>query len=55
MGNLLEFMAIGTAVKKTPNLQTVSAILPPQAIIQDKDTWITNDPNLFATINQKKD
>ena len=38
--NLLEFMAIGTAVKKMPNLTTLSASLPPQAIIKDKDTWI---------------
>jgi uncharacterized protein YbjQ (UPF0145 family) len=40
-GNLLEFMAIGTAVKKFPNLTTVSQTLPPQAIIKDKDTWVS--------------
>ncbi|MDP9174397.1 MAG: heavy metal-binding domain-containing protein [Planctomycetota bacterium] len=39
-GNLLEFMAIGTAVKKVPGVTTVSPTLPPQAIIKDKDTWI---------------
>lgn len=54
MGNLLEFMAIGTAVKKLPNLAPQSAMLPPQAIIRDKDTWITSDAGLFATL-QKKD
>ena len=54
MGNLLEFMAIGTAVKRLPNLAPQSAMLPPQAIIQDKDTWITSDAGLFATL-QKKD
>jgi len=53
MGNLLEFMAIGTAVKKLPNLAPQSAMLPPQAIIKDKDTWITSDANAFATV--KKD
>ena len=40
-GNLIEFMAIGTAVKKYSNLTTVSPTLPPQAIIKDKDTWIS--------------
>jgi uncharacterized protein YbjQ (UPF0145 family) len=54
MGNLLEFMAIGTAVKKMPNLAPQSAMLPPQAIIRDKDTWITSDANLFATLPAKK-
>ena len=38
--NLLEFMAIGTAVKKMPNVTTVTQTLPPQAIIKDKDTWV---------------
>lgn len=54
MGNLLEFMAIGTAVKRLPNLAPQSALLPPQAIIRDKDTWITSDPNLFATVQNKE-
>ena len=39
-GNLIEFMAIGTAVKKHENVTTVTPHLPPQAIIRDKDTWI---------------
>ena len=55
LGNLLEFMAIGTAVKKLPNLAPQSAMLPPQAIIKDKDTWITSDNNLFAAAGAKKD
>ena len=37
---IIEFMAIGTAVKKIPGLQTYSQQLPPQAIIRDKDTFI---------------
>jgi len=53
MGKLLEFMAIGTAVKKIPGFKPESALLPPQAVIADKDTWITTDPNLFATVNKK--
>ena len=40
-GGLLEFMAIGTAVRKIPGLTTLSPDLPPQAIIKDKDTWLT--------------
>jgi uncharacterized protein YbjQ (UPF0145 family) len=39
-GSLLEFMAIGTAVKKVPGVQPLTPALPPQAIIKDKDTWI---------------
>lgn len=41
-GGLLEFMAIGTAVKKVPGLTTLSPELPPQAVIKDKDTWISD-------------
>jgi uncharacterized protein YbjQ (UPF0145 family) len=37
---LLEFLAIGTAVKRVPNLTTVTPTLPPQAVMRDKDTWI---------------
>jgi uncharacterized protein YbjQ (UPF0145 family) len=39
-GGLLEFLAIGTAVKRIPNLTTLSPTLPPQAVMKDKDTWI---------------
>lgn len=48
MGGLLEFMAIGTAIKRIPDLKTENDVLPPQAIIQDKDTWISKD-SLFET------
>ena len=50
LGNLIEFMAIGTAVKRVPGIATVTPTLPPQAIIQDKDTWISSDDNLFASV-----
>ena len=40
-GNLIEFMAIGTAVKKYPNVTTVNQMLPPQAIMKDKETWLS--------------
>jgi uncharacterized protein YbjQ (UPF0145 family) len=47
IGGLVEFMAIGTAVKRIAGATPQSQGLPPQAIIRDKDTWIEND-DLFA-------
>jgi uncharacterized protein YbjQ (UPF0145 family) len=40
-GSLLEFMAIGTAIRKVPGVSPLTASLPAQAIIRDKDTWVT--------------
>jgi uncharacterized protein YbjQ (UPF0145 family) len=37
---LIEFLAIGTAVKKTDSARTATDILPAQAIIRDKDTFL---------------
>jgi hypothetical protein len=42
-------MAIGTAVKKMPGFKPVSPQLPPQAIIVDRDTWITSSYEAFST------
>ncbi len=53
-GSLLEFMAIGTAIKSLPGLTTVSASLPPQAIMKDKDTWISEDADLFTVRSREK-
>jgi len=39
---------VGTAVKRVQDLQTVTDTLPPQAIIQDKDTWVNDDNSLFS-------
>ena len=39
-GGLVEFMAIGTAVKKMPGVNTKTENLPPQAIIQDRETFV---------------
>lgn len=39
-GGLIEFMAIGTAVKKVDGVTTKSQSLPPQAILQDRDTFV---------------
>jgi uncharacterized protein YbjQ (UPF0145 family) len=41
LGGLIEFMAVGTAVKRLPGMTTISPSLPPQAIIKDKETWIS--------------
>jgi uncharacterized protein YbjQ (UPF0145 family) len=38
-GGLIEFLAIGTAVKRATGVATKSAQLVPQAIIRDKDTF----------------
>ncbi len=54
MGSLIEFMAIGTAVKQFAGLKTVSPTLPPQAIIKDKDTWISHEQGLFQTVKSGK-
>jgi copper chaperone CopZ len=43
-------MAIGTAVRKIPGVKTRSASLPPQAIIVDQDTWISDNASLFQVL-----
>ncbi len=50
LGNLIEFMAIGTAVKRAANIATQTPTLPPQAIIRDKDTWISSDDGFSAAL-----
>ncbi len=37
---VIEFMAIGTAVKKIPGFKTLTDSLPPQAVMSDKDTFV---------------
>ncbi len=39
-GGMIEFMAIGTAVKRIPGAKTLSDNLPPQAVMRDKDTFV---------------
>ena len=39
-GGLVEFMVIGTAVRKFPNVSTVRPDLIPQAVIQDRETFV---------------
>jgi uncharacterized protein YbjQ (UPF0145 family) len=39
--SLVEIFAVGTAVRKQEGLKTATAALPAQAIIRDKDTWVS--------------
>ncbi len=52
-GGMIEFLAIGTAVKQMPGVKTASEQLIPQAIIRDQDTFInTADATAIVTLNQ---
>lgn len=56
IGNLVEFMAIGTAIKRIPGIGVQTPQLPPQAIIQDRETWVSSgDIFMTATTNRRKD
>ena len=48
-GGLIEFLAIGTAVKRVDSLATKSAQLPPQALIRDKDTFVDAANTVYGT------
>jgi len=48
-GDLIEFLAIGTAVKRIDGLQPRSPQLPPQAITRDKDTFVNTADTLFGS------
>lgn len=54
-GGVIEFMAIGTAVKKIPGAKTISDQLPPQAIIRDQDTFInTAEKSKALNLNDRR-
>jgi uncharacterized protein YbjQ (UPF0145 family) len=48
---LVEFMAIGTAVKKVPGVKTRHDTLPAQAILVDRETFIDASASMSPTIN----
>jgi uncharacterized protein YbjQ (UPF0145 family) len=48
-GGIIELLAIGTAIKKMPNLKPSSVQLIPQAIMKDVDTFKNNVP-LFGAM-----
>lgn len=56
IGNgLIEFLAIGTAVKKVPGVRTESTELPSQAIIVDRDTFYDStifDQSFNVSVNE---
>ena len=47
-GGLIEFLAIGTAVKRTTAASTRSEQLPPQAIIRDRDTFFNSAESAYG-------
>ncbi len=52
-GGIIEFLAIGTAVKRMPGVGTVSEGLLPQAIIRDQDTFVNTADGLGSlSLNQ---
>lgn len=48
-GGLIEFLAIGTAIKRIDGQLTRSDQLPPQAIIRDKDTFVNTVDNSLGS------
>ena len=48
-GGLIELLAIGTAMKKLPNIKTNSEQLPPQAVALDKDSFFKTDEDSSST------
>jgi uncharacterized protein YbjQ (UPF0145 family) len=53
IGNgLVEFMAIGTAVRKIDGMKVQTPVLPAHAIAPDKDTWIDGDFGFSLDRNQ---
>jgi uncharacterized protein YbjQ (UPF0145 family) len=53
-GGLVEFMVIGTAVKKFKGVTTEGKILPPQAIIQDQETFVDSSQGGNVTLSQTR-
>lgn len=53
-GGLVEFMVIGTAVRKVDGITTRQPQLPPQAIIQDKETFVDVSQGGEATITETR-
>ncbi len=53
-GGLVEFMVIGTAVKKFNGVKTLQDNLPVQATIQDRDTFVDSSQGFDINLNQSK-
>ncbi len=50
-GGLIEFLAIGTAVKRVPGVKTKSEQLPPQAVLLDRETFVDASDSKSVSIN----
>jgi uncharacterized protein YbjQ (UPF0145 family) len=48
---LIEFMAMGTAVRKMACARTLTESLPPQAVIKDKDTFFNAAEKMRGAAN----
>jgi uncharacterized protein YbjQ (UPF0145 family) len=53
-GGLVEFMAIGTAVTKMDGVATRNTVLPPQAIIQDRETFVDTTRGESSRLSETK-
>lgn len=53
-GGLVEFMVIGTAVKKFAGVTTQHDALPPQAIIQDRETFVDSTEGGSISIDKSQ-
>jgi uncharacterized protein YbjQ (UPF0145 family) len=47
--SLVEIFAVGTAIRKLPGIGVKTAVLPAQAIIRDKDTWLSGSGGFDLT------
>ncbi|MGH7739180.1 MAG: heavy metal-binding domain-containing protein [bacterium] len=53
-GGLVEFMVIGTAVKKVKGAATLHPALPPQAIIRDYETFVDTTEGMSVTVTKRR-
>jgi len=47
--SLIEIFAVGTAVRQQPGMGVITQVLPAQAIIRDKDTWVSGSGGFDLT------
>jgi hypothetical protein len=47
--SLVEIFAVGTAIRKLPGMGVKTQALPAQAIIRDKDTWLSGSGGFDVT------
>jgi uncharacterized protein YbjQ (UPF0145 family) len=52
IGSLVEFLAVGTAVKKHADAKPQSPLLPAQAVISERATWISRSNSTFAQVDR---